>query len=156
MVCITLLSARVQCRMSKTYSLFLMCESSLLHWPVSKSPRILSCICFSPCACIHTCTLAHTLTHSRPHTRPLTHSQLHRRIVVDDSRGVGEPLNEPGVDGKGLIIRGRQLVLVDNIVNSTIYHRMLGELLMMREYPLFVSDSGDPKDFMKKYTTNVS
>ena len=102
----------------------------------------------------HTHTL--TSTHSQTHTLTPTHSQLHRRIVVDDGRGVGEPLNEPGVDGKGLIIRGRQLVLVDNIVNSTIYHRMLGELLMMREYPLFVSDSGDPKDFMKKYTTNVS
>ena len=96
----------------------------------------------------------HTLTHSHPHTLPT--SQLHRRIVVDDQRGVNEPLNEPGVDGKGLIIRGRHLVLIDNVENSTIYHRMLGELLMMRPYPLFISDSGDPKDFMEKYTTNVS
>ena len=98
-------------------------------------------------ACMHTNSLI-------PHT--LTTSQLHRRTIVDDRRGVGEPLNEPGVDGKGLIIRGRHLVLVDNVANSTIYHRMLGELLMMRPYPLFVSDSGDPKDFMEKYTTNVS
>ena len=60
------------------------------------------------------------------------------------------------MDGKGLIIRGRHLVVIDNVVNSTIYHRILGELLMMKEYPLFVSDSGDPKDFMEKYTTNVS
>ena len=82
--------------------------------------------------------------------------QVHRRMLHDDHRGVGEPLNEPGVDGKGLIIRGRHLILVDNVANSTIYHRMLGELLMMKPYPLFVSDSGDPKDFMKQYKTNVS
>ena len=81
--------------------------------------------------------------------------QVHRRMLHDDKRGVGEPLNEPGVDGKGLIIRGRHIVIVDNIENSTIYHRMLGELLMMRGYPLFVSDSGDPKDYIQKYMTNV-
>ena len=76
-------------------------------------------------------------------------------MLHDDHRGVGEPLNEPGVDGRGLIIRGRHVVIVDNVEDSTIYHRMLGELLMMKEYPLFVSDSGDPKDYMKQYLTNV-
>ena len=85
----------------------------------------------------------------------INYIQVHRRMLHDDKRGVGEPLNEPGVDGKSLIIRGHHVVIVDNVENSTIYHRMLGELLMMREYPLFVSDSGDPKDYMQKYMTNV-
>ena len=69
--------------MSKIYSLFLMYESSLLHWPVSKSPRVLFCIHFGPCACIHTLSLTpshpHTLTSSpsHPHTHTLTPSHPH-------------------------------------------------------------------------------
>ena len=67
--------------------------------------------------------------------------QVHRRILVDDNRGVGEPLNETGQNGDGLIIRGKHLILLDDFKNSTYFQRILAEKLMLEPELAFVKNS---------------
>lgn len=46
---------------------------------------------------------------------------VHRRLLHDDAFGVGEALNEPGIDGKGLIIRGSHKIFIGSIKESVIH-----------------------------------
>ena len=61
-------------------------------------------------------------------------------MLYDDDRGVGEPLNETGVDGKGLVIRGKHLLILDTIDNSAHTQRMMAEELMMIPELAFTED----------------
>ena len=83
-------------------------------------------------------------------------SQVHRRCLHDDGRGVGEPLNETGQFGDGLIIRGKHVVLLDTIETSTFYHRIVAEGLMMEPVHGVQPSTDSPKDYVTKYFTNVS
>ncbi|NXV55900.1 MA2B1 mannosidase, partial [Molothrus ater] len=49
--------------------------------------------------------------------------QVHRRLLHDDNRGLGEALDEPGADGRGLVVRGRHLVLLDTVGDAPEQHR---------------------------------
>ena len=57
---------------------------------------------------------------------------LHRRLLKDDSLGVGEALNETGVSGKGLVTRGKHLVFLSTPTESARLHRQQGELMMLQ------------------------
>ena len=77
-------------------------------------------------------------------------------MEFDDGRGVNEPLSEVGKDGKGMVIRGHHIVLVDNFDNSTTYQHSIGEFLMMRSLPMVAADSESPAKFMQNFHGNVS
>ncbi|XP_033096903.1 lysosomal alpha-mannosidase-like [Anneissia japonica] len=78
---------------------------------------------------------------------------VHRRILKDDARGVGEPLNETGQFGDGLIIRGKHFVLLSPPNKSASLHRQLAEQLYMAPSLSFSEASAD---WPKKYKLNGS
>ena len=67
-----------------------------------------------------------------------------------------EPLSEPGTDGKGLVIRGHHIVLVDDFDNSTTYQHSIGEFMMLRSLPVVAADSESPEKFLQNFHGNVS
>jgi len=50
---------------------------------------------------------------------------LHRRCFFDDHWGVDEALNETGADGRGLITRGKQWLVLSPVGNAARMHRPL-------------------------------
>ena len=66
---------------------------------------------------------------------------LHRRLLVDDFRGVGEALNESGISGKGLIVRGKLCLTLAPPQSSAALHRELGELMLLEPVLAFAPNS---------------
>ena len=54
---------------------------------------------------------------------------LHRRNLHDDALGVSEPLNEPGTDNKGLIVKGSLFLVLSTVESSAKVHRELAHLV---------------------------
>lgn len=80
---------------------------------------------------------------------------MHRRLTADDGRGVGEPLLEFGQFHKGLIVRGKHLLLVDTIEDSARLHRKLGEELLLPPSILIHNNNKPASDFVNNYNGMV-
>ena len=80
---------------------------------------------------------------------------VHRRLLHDDGFGVGEALNEPGVDGKGLVIRGQHYLLTSSISDGAKLHRNLSQQLFLQPLITF-SNLKTKEDYYEKYNTFYS
>jgi len=81
---------------------------------------------------------------------------LNRRLLYDDAFGVGEPLNEPGVDGKGLRVRGKHRLIVSSIANAAKEYRPSG---IQASYPpnLYIATLDSTVDeWRAKFITSYS
>ncbi|XP_072240719.1 lysosomal alpha-mannosidase [Leuresthes tenuis] len=67
---------------------------------------------------------------------------LHRRLLYDDVRGVGEPLNESScIYPEGLVVRGRLLLSLDRPASAADTHRPLAQEVVLQ--PLLSFTDGD-------------
>ncbi|KAM9242884.1 lysosomal alpha-mannosidase [Dugong dugon] len=71
---------------------------------------------------------------------------VHRRLLRDDARGVGEPLQEAGPNGQGpgLWVRGRHLVLLDTARAAAVGHRLLAEKEILAPQIVLALGGGAP------------
>uniref|UniRef100_A0A8D8QN90 Alpha-mannosidase n=1 Tax=Cacopsylla melanoneura TaxID=428564 RepID=A0A8D8QN90_9HEMI len=68
---------------------------------------------------------------------------IHRRLLSDDGKGVEEPLNEPGVDNKGLAIRGQHWLTLGDRSTQSAVDRALSLELTYRPWLFFTQvDAG--------------
>ncbi|NXK70794.1 MA2B1 mannosidase, partial [Sylvietta virens] len=67
---------------------------------------------------------------------------VHRRLLNDDNRGLAEPLDEPGADGRGLVVRGRHLVLLDTAAAAAELHRPRAQEMVTPPYVVLAPGPG--------------
>ncbi|XP_005881664.1 PREDICTED: lysosomal alpha-mannosidase, partial [Myotis brandtii] len=67
---------------------------------------------------------------------------VHRRLLRDDDRGVGEPLLE--TSESGLWVRGRHLVLLDKARTAAVGHRLQAEKELLAPQLVLARGSGTP------------
>ncbi|CAF1453845.1 unnamed protein product [Rotaria sordida] len=75
---------------------------------------------------------------------------VHRRILNDDSLGVGEALNESAY-GQGLVVRGRHFLLVEPPASSARYHRIGSQRLYMHPIATFATNLQDYESYSAAY-----
>ncbi len=66
---------------------------------------------------------------------------LHRRILNDDALGVSEPMNETGINGKGLIVKGILNLIFNTSDFSARYHRELAHQINNQPLLTFVTSN---------------
>ncbi|XP_069124923.1 lysosomal alpha-mannosidase-like [Argopecten irradians] len=81
---------------------------------------------------------------------------VHRRLLHDDGLGVGEPLNETGIDNKGLVVRGKHYVYLGGIEESSAFHRKMALRLYMAPSLSFMPNVTKYSIWTKQFQTQWS
>ncbi|XP_005095526.1 lysosomal alpha-mannosidase [Aplysia californica] len=81
---------------------------------------------------------------------------LHRRLLVDDGKGVGEALDERDIDGKGLVTRGTHYLLLDSIENSSRLYRPTAQDIFLTPAISFSTAEVSPVQYVTKFKTQWS
>lgn len=81
---------------------------------------------------------------------------VHRRLLYDDHFGVGEALNETGLDGKGLIVRGSHYLQVAPIQYAGRMHRELGERIFAVPHVGIAQTTSSPQQWAQMYNVVYS
>ena len=81
---------------------------------------------------------------------------VHRRLLYDDHFGVGEALNETGLDGKGLIIRGSHYLQVAPVQFAAKLHRELGERIFGVPHVGIAQTTYSPQQWAQMYNVTYS
>ncbi|KAK3768503.1 hypothetical protein RRG08_060865 [Elysia crispata] len=78
---------------------------------------------------------------------------LHRRLLKDDCKGVGEPLNETAY-GRGLIVRGKHYLLLNKISQAARQYRPLAQEVFLRPQITFSNAQLSRDQYFNKYKSN--
>ncbi|GFS23846.1 alpha-mannosidase, partial [Elysia marginata] len=80
---------------------------------------------------------------------------LHRRLLYDDCKGVGEALNETAY-GRGLIIRGKHYLLLEQVTKAARQYRPLAQEVFLRPQITFSRVQSSPQEYFKTFRGNFS
>jgi hypothetical protein len=81
---------------------------------------------------------------------------VHRRLTKDDGRGVGEPLSEPGADGKGLIVSGITTVVLGPTAGAAAAARF-GQNAIFAPYHVSLAPmESEIKDYVASHSTALT
>ena len=81
---------------------------------------------------------------------------VHRRLTMDDGRGVGEPLSEPGLDGKGLIITGVHYLQLTPVAQIAAATRTLQQRVFAPLHWSAAPLSGSIQDYLSSHNVQWS
>ena len=80
---------------------------------------------------------------------------VHRRVLNDDSLGVGEALNESAF-GQGLVVRGRHYLIAERPDSSAFLHRVGSQQLYMHPLAAYGLTNQTYADYSNAYTLTWS